>query len=345
MKELIKYVKPVYIIAAVILVAVIFSLFSAVFEINGIGGNDITCYVEIPKGTGTAGVAKILKENEVIDNKLLFRLYVKFGKEPVYQMGVHTLSSSMSYKQIVEKLENAPETDSMNTVRITIPEGYEMWQIFELLEKNGLGDYQTFVDTANRGEYEYSFIKAIPRTENRLEGYLYPATYNFSRRESEKDIIEKMLKAFEENVMPVYEQSGSESTIDEIITFASVVEREAANEDELATVASVFKNRIEADMKLESCATVQYILRERKPILSNEDTAINSEYNTYMYKGLPIGPIASPGIAAIKATLNPAETNYLYFVSKEDGSENLFSETFEEHNQKTQEIQGSAEND
>ena len=184
-------------------------------------------------------------------------------------------------------------------------------------------------------------MKKIPRTENRLEGYLYPDTYLFSTEESEHDIINKMLTAFNERVVPAYEAVRTPYSLDQIIILASVVEREAANDEERPTVASVFHNRIDRGMKLESCATVQYILKERKTILSNADTAIDSKYNTYKYKGLPVGPIASPGLKSVEAALSPADTKYLYFVATADGSQNLFSETFDEHNQKIQETQGN----
>ena len=112
------------------------------------------------------------------------------------------------------------------------------------------------------------------------------------------------------------------------------MEREAANDDERGKVASVFVNRMKKDMKLESCATVQYILKERKTILSNADTAIDSKYNTYKYAGLPEGPIASPGLLSVKAALHPDDTGYYYFLAVSDGRKNLFSETFDEHNEK-----------
>ena len=189
------------------------------------------------------------------------------------------------------------------------------------------------------GNFDYDFVKNIPARENRLEGYLYPDTYSFTGNESEHEIITVMLDNFNKKVIPVYEQSGVAQSLDEIIKLASVIEREAAGEDDRAKVASVFVNRINKGMKLESCATVQYILKERKSVLSNEDTLIDSTYNTYMYAGLPIGPIASPGIKSIEAAISPAQTNYMYFLANADGSGSVFSETYEEHLQKQREIE------
>lgn len=130
-------------------------------------------------------------------------------------------------------------------------------------------------------------------------------------------------------------------SLDDIIVLASVIEREAAGDEDRGKVASVFVNRINSGMNLESCATVQYILKERKNVLSVEDTKIDSPYNTYMYSGLPIGPIASPGTKAIEAALYPEQTNYMYFLAVADGSGTLFSETFEEHLENQRKIQGS----
>ena len=127
--------------------------------------------------------------------------------------------------------------------------------------------------------------------------------------------------------------------MDEIIIMASIVEREAANDTEWGKVASVFYNRLKIGMKLQSCATVQYILKERKDVLSNKDIKIDSPYNTYKYDGLPIGPVASPGLGAVKAALYPEETDYLYFAATKDGSRNVFTKTGEEHLKTVKELQ------
>lgn len=149
-----------------------------------------------------------------------------------------------------------------------------------------------------------------------------------------------MLKKFNDTVVPLYKQSGSTYSLDEIVTMASLVEREAANDSERGKVASVFYNRLEKGMTLSSCATVQYILKERKTILSTSDTKIKSDYNTYINKGLPVGPIASPGEKSVRAALYPEKTDYLYFAAKADGSANVFSKTGEEHMETVKRLQG-----
>ena len=140
--------------------------------------------------------------------------------------------------------------------------------------------------------------------------------------------------------MPLYSSAKTDLTLDRIVTLASLVEREAANDGERGKVASVFYNRLHNDMTLSSCASVQYILKERKKILSSSDVKIKSPYNTYINKGLPIGPIAAPGEKSVRAALWPETTDYLYFAARADGSENVFSKTGEEHMRIVKELQG-----
>ena len=303
------------------------------------GGSDNGFVVEIPEGAGTQSIAELLEKYTIIRHPFVFRMYVRMQGTPVWQKGKHTLNTAMSYREIVKKLQSPPDVQP-DIRKVVIPEGYELRQMIDLLVENGLGERENFMIEVETGMFEYAFINQIPDRENRLEGYLYPDTYLFSVEETEHQILDKMLAAFQEKVMPVYEASGTETSLDEVLKMASVIEREAANDEERPKVASVFYNRLKIGMKLESCATVQYILKERKDVLSLLDIAIDSPYNTYKYTGLPVGPIASPGISSIQAALYPADTNYLYFVATADGGENLFSETFQEHNQKTIQTQG-----
>ena len=205
-----------------------------------------------------------------------------------------------------------------------------------------MADGDEFMKELDEGDFEYEFVSQIERRENRLEGYLFPATYEINPGESVHEIINRMLKKFSEVVVPLYEAWDNPKgySLDRVVTLASMVEREAANESEQGLVASVFFNRMDKDMTLSSCATVQYILQERKKILSNSDIKIKSGYNTYINKGLPVGPVASPGESSVRAVLYPASSDYLYFAAKADGSANVFSKTGEEHMRKVKEIQG-----
>ena len=337
--NLMKKISPkrllIVILAALILVCV-FSAFVAK-DIYGFKSSS-EIIVSIPEGAGMKTISEILKEDGVISYPFFFRLRASSGNYLI-QQGRHILNRSMSYNEILNKLTLAPDAGYDNIYKVLIPEGYEIRDIVKTLSEDGLIDEEVFYDELENGDFDYPFIDDIKRDENRLEGYLFPATYEIQKGESEHAIIDKMLKKFSETALPLYEAADTNYSLDEIITMASLVEREAANNDERPIVASVFYNRLDADMTLSSCATVQYILKERKPVLSIEDTKIKSPYNTYREKGLPPGPIASPGEESIKAALNPAETDYYYFAAKSDGSGNVFSKTGDEHMQTVEKLQ------
>ncbi|MEE1049228.1 MAG: endolytic transglycosylase MltG [Clostridia bacterium] len=328
---------PLKITAGILLIILIIFAVVMVFDVNGIGGGDTPIDMMVTDGATLRSIARDLKATGIIQSNLIFRLYARTTGNGIYQMGMHSFTPSMKYKDIIAELEKMPETD---TYTVTIPEGFEIWKIADELEKAGIINREVFMREIETGNFDYPFVAAIPARENRLEGYLFPDTYTFSGKESEHSIINTMLDNFNKNVVPVYEQSGTTQSLDEIVKLASVIEREAAGDADRALVASVFVNRINKGMKLESCATVQYILHERKTILSNEDTLIDSPYNTYLYGGLPVGPIAAPGLKSIEAALHPAESNYMYFLANAEGTESYFSETYEEHTEKQKQIQG-----
>ncbi len=325
--------KPLFFVVTGVLVALVIWSATAVCDILGLGfgGKNLTL-VNIPKGATLDDICEILKDEHIINSKLLFKIVEKIDKsENLFQQGGHKLSQNMSYARIIKKLTTTPDVMEDESVTVLIPEGFEAWQIAEKLENEGLVNKEEFLRLLDEGDFEFDFISQIQRTENRLEGYLFPATYEFAPWETERDIIKKMLDAFEYNIVPIYNAANTDYTLDEVVTFASLVEREAANDSERGKVASVFHNRLRKGMTLGSCATVQYIIKERKPILSNSDIKIKSDYNTYINQGLPVGPIASPGVNSVKAALYPDDTDYLYFAARADGSENVFSRTNEEH--------------
>lgn len=316
-------------------------VFAVASDVYGWDDNGEQVMVQIPDGCSMGEIAEILKKQNVIDYVLAFRLYVKVdGGNYVIQKGGHLLNKNMSYDMIIKKITEKPDAVIDDAFKLTVPEGYEVRQIADKLAEAGLVDRDKFIHELEHGEFDYSFVKAITRTENRLEGYLYPATYDIYPGDTEHDIICKMLDSFEKNIVPLYEASGVIMPLDEVVTFASIVEREAANDEERGIVASVFYNRMAKDMTLSSCASVQYILKERKKVLGDEDVKIESPYNTYIHKGLPVGPVASPGINSVKAVLSPAKTNYLYFAAKADGSANVFAETDAQHMENVKVLQG-----
>ncbi len=324
---------------ALLLAIVLWGIF-VLWDIFGLApGKGRELMIKIPEGSSVRQISDILADEGIIDHPTIFRIYEKLGRDHVFQQGGHKVGKGQSYGSIIKKLTSTPEVGVYETVTVLIPEGYEARMIGKKLAGLGLVDEERFMKELEHGDFDFDFIDKIDRKENRLEGYLFPATYELLVGESEHDIINRMLTAFNERIVPLYEKSGTSYTLDRIVTMASIVEREAANDAERGKVASVFYNRLKRDMALGSCATVQYIIKERKDVLSNSDIKIKSEYNTYINKGLPIGPIASPGENSVKAALYPEDTDYLYFAARSDGSENVFTRTGEEHLKTVQELQ------
>lgn len=289
----------------------------------------------IPKGTSTSNIAKILKDNNLIKNELIFSVFAKYEQmDGKFKAGKYVLNNGMSQEEIMKKLVSGGI--AKDSVTFTIPEGFELKQIAERLGKMGIANEKTFLDLASKVSNfssEFEFLKEVPG-ELSLEGYLYPDTYEVYTDAGEGDIIRKMLSRFDSLYTDEIKTKAKELNfnLNQVITLASIIEREGRADREREIISGVFHNRLKTGMMLQSCATVQYILGERKPVLSNEDTLIESPYNTYINKGLPPGPIASPGIESIKAAVNPADVEYKYFVFNEDEvGTHTFSVTYEEH--------------
>ena len=307
-------------------------LFATIIEIAGIFKSSAVVSLYIPNGAALDNIIEILDDNSIIGNKLLFKMFA-YCNASEFKAGTHEFNNK-SYSAIIKELKrNSKSLDCS----VTIPEGYEQREIALLLEKNGLCTADEFNKEAKIKNFqEYWFLKGIPERNYQLEGYLFPDTYNFSKEEGVHSIINRMLANFDRKITDDMKNRASQlgKTFDEIITMASIVEREASDPGEYRTVAGVFYNRLdkrtETNGYLQSCATVQYILKERKYVLSVEDTKIKSPYNTYMYPGLPTGPVASPGIETINAALYPKETKYLYFVADGKGN-HYFGTTLKEH--------------
>jgi UPF0755 protein len=292
-----------------------------------------TQLITVPSGATTTSIANLLKDNDLIQNVNAFKAKAKqLEVDGQMKAGDYMLSKSLSTEEIITKLVEGDVY--IETATFTIPEGYEVRQIVDTLEAEGLIDRAVFLDALQNAPFDYPFLEGVDRTFL-LEGYLFPDTYTVKAGADEVAIIKMMLDRFNTIFSEAYYARAQElgMTVDEVVTLASIIEREARLDEEFPIVASVFHNRIDIDMLLQSCATVQFILKERKEVLLFADIEIDSPYNTYIYPGLTPSPIASPGELAIKSALYPAETNYLYFVTteKNDGS-HYFNETLEGHN-------------
>lgn len=289
--------------------------------------------VEIPSGSTAAQICAQLQEEGLIKSRNALLSYLKKeGLTDSIMAGKYELSKSMNVPMIAEILTSGQVYE--DTVSILIPEGYEFRMIVDtLVEKMGI-DREKFIDLANYHNFPYRFIPELGHKKYRLEGYLFPATYEFEKGADELEILTALLQKFDREFRPEYYAKAEEMglSVDQIVTMASIVEREGASHDEFPRIAGVFYNRIQDGMMFQSCATVQYILEERKEDLLYEDLEIESPYNTYLHEGMPPGPIASPGLEAIKAALYPEEHHYYFFVVTGDkDGRHIFSETAEEH--------------
>lgn len=291
--------------------------------------------INIPKGASSSEIAKILMDNNLIKNELIFRILTKYEKmDGKFKAGKYILNNGMTPEEIMEKL--VAGGIAKDSITFTVPEGFELEQIAERLEEMNIANKDTFLELTSKASNfstEYEFLIGVPE-ELSLEGYLYPDTYQVYIDASEKDIIRKMLNRFDNLYTDEIKAKAKELNLDlnQVITLASIIEREGRADEEREIISAVFHNRLKSGMMLQSCATVQYILGERKPVLSNEDISIESPYNTYINQGLPPGPIASPGIKSIEAAVNPANVNYMYFVFNEDETgTHTFSVTYDEH--------------
>lgn len=279
---------------------------------------------EVKNGWGASIVTRKLHESQLITSKTTFRAFLLLsGKSGCIKAGKYQISQDHSYFKIAEILCSGQSV----TVNMTIPEGYNNRQLGDLLVKHGFAESrEEFLDLAKNKKLltKYS-IKA-----ETLEGYLFPETYNLPVDYSLEQVVEVFLKKMQQVLK---EEVGTELSgvkLHEKMILASIVEREAQRKEERAIIAGVFQNRLDQSIPLESCATVQYLFEKPKKRLFYRDLEIESPYNTYIYSGLPPGPISNPGLAALKASFKPMDTSYLYFVLKGDGYHH-FSETFQEH--------------
>lgn len=324
MKKLIETV-----IAAVICLFVIILCINFAMDVFGFNGADVEVY--IPYGASGSHVISVLKDNGIIEHPFVFKVASSVtGKSSQYKSGNFKVNTGDSYFKLLDILTSTPNSN-LNNVKITIPEGFEVKQIANALEKAGITSAEDFLRAASKDDYAFDFLKDIKNKSQRkyvLEGYLFPDTYTFSKNTSAEQVVRVMLSNFEK-VISKY----SIENIDDTVILASIIEREALDDSDRKTVSSVFHNRLKRNgylSKLQSCATVQYILGERKAVLSEADTRIQSPYNTYIIEGLPIGPISNPGEASIEAAINPETTDYLYFGLNKNGV-HTFSRTYDEH--------------
>lgn len=276
----------------------------------------------VARGESVRDIAQGLHQDGLIRNVFLFRLYVSYEhKGASIQAGHYMMQLGAGIPQIVQELSHGEVVGQMIT--LTIPEGYTIQQIAQRMQDNHVCTKADFLKSAQGDHFDEPFLALLPRDPKikyRLEGYLFPDTYEFKRGTSAHNAIDEMLRNFERRTSAnVMEKVQSPSNLADIITEASIVEREAKVDSERPLIASVIVNRMKIHMKLQMDATLQYILGHQE-IVTAKDTKVNDPYNTYLNVGLPPGPIGSPGMSSILAALSPAHTDYLYYVVKNNGT-------------------------
>lgn len=303
--------------------------------------DDSEITVEIPIGSGLTLISKKLEEAGVIKDARIFKYYAKFNNESQFQAGTYQLTKSMTPDELIESLKTG-KVYRKPIFTMTIPEGLTIEQIGEIVEKNTEITKDEFVDYVNKPETVDHLMELYPnivteevkneQIRTPLEGYLFPATYPFyEENPSVEDIVLTMMEGTAMNVTPYLDYlESNDKTVHWLLTFASLLEREATATADRESIASVFYNRLEADMPLQTDPTVLYALGEHKDRVLYKDLEIDNPYNTYQNKGLPPGPIAAPGRSSIEAVTDPADTNYLYFLADKDGN-NHFTDSYEQH--------------
>jgi len=279
----------------------------------------------IEKGETAFNIASKLKKQEIINSSYSFLITAFLNNNlKNLQAGEYFLNSNMNNNEIIEILSKGKTIKN----KITIPEGWNNKEIAEYLEEKNLFKKQDVLDLINSNT-----LKIEEYNPPTLEGYLFPDTYLLERNETLENTIKIILENFNKKLtLELREDIKKQNkTIFEIITMASLIEKEVISYEDKQIVSGILWKRIEAKMPLQVDASIMYVLNEKKQSISIEDTKIDSPYNTYKYRGLPKGPICNPGIESIKAAIYPIKTNYWYYLSKPT-KETVFSKTLEEHN-------------
>lgn len=299
------------------------------------GGEPVLITVE--SGASAKDIGSELEARRVIRSGRLFEVLVGLtGVQDSLEAGDYEFDRGIPAIEAVHRIAEGRTASR----RITLPEGIRSEEMGELLERRGVVTKQAFVDAVAAGGYSEPFLSQI--ATSKLEGFLFPAAYEFNREADAGQVVATMLRAFQVNVADDLQLEGQGRSLTEVVTLAAIVEREAVVADERPLIAGVFLNRLRIGLPLQADPTVQYALTLSpgsveqfgywKKDLTLDDLQYDSPYNTYVYAGLPPGPIANPGFDSMQAVVRPAETEFLFFVAKGDGSgEHAFAETLEEH--------------
>jgi UPF0755 protein len=296
-----------------------------------------TVSITVEKGESARSIGAALQQKGVIRSDRLFQVLVALtGVQNKLEAGDYEFDAGLPAIEVVHRIA-AGKTASRDVV---IPEGRRAEEVGEILEKAGVVGKQDFLDALVKSQYSEPFLSQT--SSSSLEGFLFPARYSFARSPKAGDVVATMLRGFQDKVAAQLQLEGQPLTLDQVVTLASIVEREAQDPSERPLIASVYLNRLRLGINLQADPTVQYAVTQYplsvsaygywKKDLTLDDLKVDSPYNTYVRSGLPPGPIANPGLDSIIAVVRPARTNYLFFVARGDGTgQHAFAETLEEH--------------
>ncbi|MFI3115001.1 MAG: endolytic transglycosylase MltG [Clostridia bacterium] len=299
--------------------------------------DDKEVIVTIPDNATISQVTSIVTKAGIVEYGPLFNLFVQISASgSSFTEGTHELNTNLDYRGLLNELaKNTTESLTVETVNVTVPEGYTLEQIATLMEEKDVVTYDEFIDTAINYPFSHTFLQEQDDVIYQLEGYLFPDTYEFYVGDNPVSVINKMLNNFDDKTWELslaIENGEFDYTLHELITIASLIEREAAKVDEQATISGVIHNRLESSAYpfLNIDASIQYASGHREEILQS-DLDKDGPYNTYTRTGLPAGPIANAGIDAILSAFEPESHGYYFYVAKDDGY-HIFTKTLAEHN-------------
>ena len=293
-----------------------------------VAGERLSVYVTVQPGMTASSIGEMLEQRGVIGSRQKFWLIAKLGgEEKKFKAGTYHMYVNMPIREALDVLVGG----EVSMLRFTIPEGFTVREIASRLEREGIVSSKEFLAEAKRfGPYRY--MKAPREAQFRAEGFLFPDTYEVEPGTSAEAILQMMARNFDDKLTDEMREKAEKRhlSIYELVTLASLVEKEARFEDDRPIIAQVFFKRLDINMPLQSDTTIQYLLDAPKEDVTYADTEIESPYNTYQHYGLPPGPVANPGLASIEAVLEPADTDYLYFVADRAGH-NHYSKSYDEH--------------
>ncbi|KRL83742.1 endolytic transglycosylase MltG [Ligilactobacillus apodemi] len=308
--------------------------------------------VKIPVGSTTKQIGAILENKKVIKSGFVFDYYVKTHKISNLKAGYYVLKPSMSLAKISKTLQKGGSSESVSSNRVLVKEGVTVDEIGTAIQNNTKFSKKSFLKLVNdesflnelKAKYPELLTSALEAKDVRykLEGYLYPATYTVKKGSTLRELVEQMVAKTNEMLSPYYSEIAKKNyTVQQVLTLASLVEREGVTKSDRYKIAGVFENRLEQNMKIQSDISVLYALGTHKQSVTYKDLEVDSPYNLYKYEGLGPGPFNNPSITSVKAVLNPVDKDkgYLYFIANMKTGKVYFSKTYEEHQALTKKLE------